>query len=125
MTLGEWYAATNVRTHTPVQEFPADAGTSRPGFVYMAAMTIGMRMMMRHEPDGGADSLGTPTNDATCVDLRASVWDYLDGESPRAVRRGIRAHLADCAHCRAYVRFQQAFLRAVRAALSDHQEPSV
>jgi anti-sigma factor RsiW len=81
-------------------------------------------MMMRHEPDGGADSLGSRTNDANCVELRASVWDYLDGESPRAMRRSLRAHLAHCAHCRAYVRFQQAFLRAVRAAFSDHQEPS-
>ena len=113
-----------MRTHTPDEEFPDNAGTSRQDFVYVAAMTTGTRMMMRHERDRDGQSLGPTTNETTCGELRASVWEYLDGESPSATRRWIRAHLADCAHCRAYVQFQQAFLRAVRAALSDNQEPS-
>src|SRR4030095_13845304 len=88
----------------------------------MAATTTGMRMMMRHARWDRAAHLATPTNEATCAEPRAVAWTYLDHESPWWERRWVRAHTARCDHCRAYLQFQRAFLRAVRAGL--HHEPA-
>ena len=93
-------------------------GTSRRGFVYMTAITDRMRMMMTHEQQGGGKHRWIPTNEATCADLRAAAWSYLDSESPSSERRWIHAHVAQCDPCRAYLKFLRAFLRAVRVELS-------
>jgi hypothetical protein len=83
-------------------------------------------MMMRHEqPDPTEEQPGNCAGeqpgscagdpDVTCGGLAAMAWSYLDDELPWCERRRIRAHLARCHHCRAYLHFQRAFLRAVRA----------
>jgi hypothetical protein len=84
----------------------------------MAAIAIRIRMMMRHDKRDEAHDVGFPTADATCTELRAIAWSYLDGELPRVERRWIRAHLIHCDHCRPYVQFLRAFLRALRAELT-------
>jgi mycothiol system anti-sigma-R factor len=87
----------------------------------MPAIATGMRMMMRHEQDepneGQPDDCADDT-DLTCEQVSAMVWSYLDDELPWCDRRRIRAHIAHCHHCRAYLHFQRAFLRAVRAELN-------
>ena len=120
---------TSVRTHNPIEEFPATSksfsGTSRGRFVYMAAIAIGIRMMMRHDKRDDARDVGIRGAGATCDELRAHAWSYLDGELTRAERRWIHAHLIHCAHCRDYVQYLRAFLRVLRAELKrEHQEPS-
>jgi len=73
--------------------------------------------MMRRGREDGHD-VGIPSTGAPCAWLRGVAWSYLDDESPWWERRRIRAHLAECPHCRAYVQFLRAFLRALRAELS-------
>lgn len=82
-------------------------------------------MMMRHDRRDDADDIVLPRTEATCDELRAAAWSYLDGESPPREQRSIDAHLMDCVHCRAYMQYLRAFLHALRAELRrDHQEPS-
>jgi len=91
----------------------------------MAACATRVCVMIRHDRDDAAD-IGFPSTSATCTELRAVVWSYLDDESPRWERRWIRAHLTDCDHCHAYVRFLRAFLRVLRAELGhEHADDAV
>lgn len=84
-----------------------------------------MRMMMRHDKRDEARDVGSRSADATCDELRAAAWSYLDDELPRAERQWLYTHLIHCAHCRAYLQFLRTFLRVLRAELRrEHQEPS-
>ena len=77
--------------------------------------------MMRHEQHGPLDGEPGDCADATdpaCADVTAMAWSYLDDELPSCDRRRIRTHVGHCDHCRAYLHFQRAFLRAVRAELN-------
>jgi mycothiol system anti-sigma-R factor len=78
-------------------------------------------MMMRHEQHGPLE--GEPGDcaddtDPTCADVTATAWSYLDDELVTCDRQRIRSHVAHCDDCRAYLQFQRAFLRAVRAELN-------
>src|SRR5512147_3125074 len=86
----------------------------------MPAIETGMRMMMRHEQHEPAEGPGECADDTglTCADLNAMAWSYLDDDLPWCDRRRFRAHMASCDHCRGYLHFQRAFLRAVRAELN-------
>ena len=89
----------------------------------MPAIETGMRMMMRHEQHEPAEGqAGECADDTglTCADLNAMAWSYLDDELPWCDQRRIRAHMARCHHCRGYLHFQRAFLRAVRAELNRY-----
>lgn len=89
----------------------------------MPAIETGMRMMMRHEPHEPVEGQpGECADDTglTCADVHAMAWSYLDDELPWCDRRRFRAHMARCHHCRGYLHFQRAFLRAVRAELNRH-----
>jgi hypothetical protein len=85
-------------------------------------------MMMRHDKRDDARDVGFPSGTATCDDVRAVAWSYLDDELPRAERRSIRTHLMYCDHCGAYLQFLRGFLRTLRTELTraylDDQEPS-
>jgi mycothiol system anti-sigma-R factor len=87
----------------------------------MPAIATGMRMMMRHEQHGPLEEEpGDCAEDTvpTCAGVTAMAWSYLDDELPWCDRRRIRSHVAGCDPCRAYLHFQRAFLRAVRAELN-------
>jgi anti-sigma factor (TIGR02949 family) len=119
---------TRLRTHQTIEKFPVASplersvtGTSHRSLVYMATNATRMRMMVRYDRDA-ADDIGAPRSDARCAELREAVWSYLDDESSWDERRWIRAHITACSHCRAYLRFQRAFLRALRTELS-REEP--
>ena len=84
--------------------------------------------MMRHDKRDEARDVGYPNGTATCDDVRAVAWSYLDDELARAERRTIRAHLMHCDHCGAYLQFLRAFLRTLRTELTrvhpNDEEPS-
>jgi anti-sigma factor RsiW len=73
--------------------------------------------MMQHDR-GDAGDVGIPSTGAPCARLREAAWSYLDDESPWWERQRIRAHLAECPHCRAYLQFLRGFLRVLRAEFS-------
>jgi predicted anti-sigma-YlaC factor YlaD len=52
-----------------------------------------------------------------CDDVTRLVWLFLDDELTPRGSASIRVHLRECASCRAFVRFECAFLDAVHAAL--------
>ena len=57
-----------------------------------------------------------------CDDVTRLVWLLLDGELTSRAAASIRLHLRECASCRAFVRFERAFLNAMRAALRGNRE---
>jgi hypothetical protein len=52
-----------------------------------------------------------------CDDVTHLVWPFLDDELTPAAATSMRLHLRRCASCRAFVRFERAFVTAVQAAL--------
>ena len=65
-----------------------------------------------------------------CDDVTRLVWPFLDDELTPRVATSMRVHLRACATCRAFVRFERAFLTAMQAALRSsrgnlHHEPRV
>ena len=60
-----------------------------------------------------------------CDDVARLVWVFLDGELDPRGAASIRIHLRECPSCRAFVRFERTFLRAMHAALRGaSREPS-
>ncbi len=51
-----------------------------------------------------------------CQSVLRQLWDYLDGELTEARREEIAAHLRMCGKCFPTFQFEEAFLRAVKAA---------
>jgi anti-sigma factor (TIGR02949 family) len=58
-----------------------------------------------------------------CRGVLRRLWEYLDGELPRAEADGIRAHLAECARCHPQYRFQLRFLNALITAHAGREVP--
>jgi anti-sigma factor (TIGR02949 family) len=56
-----------------------------------------------------------------CESVLRQLWDYLDGELTENRRVEIAAHLRMCGKCFPTFQFEEAFLRAVKAA---GEEPS-
>lgn len=50
---------------------------------------------------------------ASCRDVIAQLWDYLDGELPPERVEEFAAHLAECARCCPQYQFEFAFLEAL------------
>ena len=61
---------------------------------------------------------------ADCEDVVRLVWPFLDDELTLRDAARVRQHLRECASCRAFVRFERAFLRAMHAALRPPRQPS-
>ena len=57
-----------------------------------------MRLLPRRDPP-------------TCREVVELVTDYLEGSLPRAERRRLEAHLADCPHCTEYLAQMRATIR--------------
>jgi anti-sigma factor (TIGR02949 family) len=49
-----------------------------------------------------------------CDEVRRHLWLYLDKETDPPTCAELDAHLADCAHCRRMVEFDQRFKQLVR-----------
>lgn len=62
-------------------------------------------------PSGAAGTSGEP---AGCPESAHDVTLYVDGELGEAERSAMEGHLEHCTACRSAVRYEQAFLRAVR-----------
>ena len=74
--------------------------------------------MMGDEPPGARlPGRAAEIEPDACVDLAALAWAYLDNEVSWSDQRWIRRHIVHCEHCRTYLYFQRAFLRALRAEL--------
>lgn len=56
-----------------------------------------------------------------CADVLRQLWDYLDGELDPARVALIEAHLVVCRRCPEHVRFERAFLDAVRRGRREHE----
>ena len=54
---------------------------------------------------------------SACDDTARLIWEFLDDELTSRDAARVRMHLRECASCRAVVRFERTFLRALRAAL--------
>ncbi len=65
-----------------------------------------MRLPQRREP-------------LVCRQVVEMVTDYLEGALPRAERRRLEAHLADCPHCTEYLAQMRATIR-LTGRLADH-----
>jgi anti-sigma factor (TIGR02949 family) len=55
----------------------------------------------------------------SCADAVRLLWDYLDGELDAERRARVRAHLAECSHCRDQYTFEGAFLHAVDRLIDE------
>jgi anti-sigma factor (TIGR02949 family) len=49
-----------------------------------------------------------------CDEVRRHLWLYLDKETDPPTCAELEAHLADCAHCRRMIEFDQRFKQLVR-----------
>jgi anti-sigma factor (TIGR02949 family) len=57
----------------------------------------------------------TPDRPAGCREVVDRLYEYLDRELDSAVERAVRGHLAECAHCFALHRFEDAYRRFLEA----------
>lgn len=55
----------------------------------------------------------------SCRDLIEFLDDYVAGRQPDGLRVAFEAHLADCRHCRDYLRTYRDTVRIARSALRD------
>jgi anti-sigma factor (TIGR02949 family) len=55
----------------------------------------------------------------SCAEAVRLLWDYLDHELDEAHRGRVRAHLAECDHCRTHYTFEGAFLRTVDRLIEE------
>ena len=62
----------------------------------------------------GSPEVGGGGECRDCHDVLGFVWLYLDHEAPPTTCEELEAHLADCAHCRRVVEFDQRFKQLVR-----------
>lgn len=93
------------QTHYVGDEFQSELRNSPGGKLLIARMT--------NESPGASQ----PHLLSDCDKLQRLVWLYLDGElAPQAASK-LQRHLRDCAACSAVMRFERAFLSAIRAAL--------
>lgn len=76
-----------------------------------------MRMMGDEPPGARLPGRAAEIEPDACADLAALAWAYLDNEVSWSDQRWIRRHIVHCEHCRTYLYFQRAFLRALRAEL--------
>lgn len=58
-----------------------------------------------------------------CRSVIRQLWEFLDGELPRAEAEEIRRHLAECEACNPQYRFQLRFLNALVRAHAAHELP--
>jgi anti-sigma factor (TIGR02949 family) len=54
-----------------------------------------------------------------CDDLRRHLWLYLDQETDPPTCAELEAHMAECAHCRRMVEFDQRFKQLVRRCADE------
>ena len=58
-----------------------------------------------------------------CDEVRRHLWVYLDKETDSPTCAELDAHLADCAHCRRMVEFDQRFKQLVRRCADAEPVP--
>jgi anti-sigma factor (TIGR02949 family) len=58
-----------------------------------------------------------------CDEVRRHLWLYLDKETDPPTCAELDAHLADCAHCRRMVEFDQRFKQLVRRCADAEPVP--
>src|SRR5512142_2372042 len=76
--------------------------------------------MARPHPPRPRITVRTDAPLASCREIRASTWEYLDGALPPSRIAAVRAHLAACASCRDRHEAAHALLGAVaRVRQSD------
>jgi anti-sigma factor (TIGR02949 family) len=59
-----------------------------------------------------------------CESAMRRLWEYLDGALGDADAEAIRAHVADCAGCRAHTEFERGLLGSITAARDEHDDPA-
>jgi anti-sigma factor (TIGR02949 family) len=59
-----------------------------------------------------------------CREVMAKLWDFIDGELPRAEFEAIRGHLAECRRCYPHYAFEISFLQALAAVRTAIPAPS-
>lgn len=57
-----------------------------------------------------------------CESAMRRLWEYLDGALPDADAAAIRAHVAECAGCRAHTEFERGLLDRITAAREEHDD---
>jgi anti-sigma factor (TIGR02949 family) len=65
----------------------------------------------------------TPDRPAGCREAVDHLYEYLDRELDPSVERAIREHLAECAHCFALHRFEDAYRRFLEARVQARSAP--
>lgn len=59
-----------------------------------------------------------------CDELKAVVYDYLDGELPAEKMSGADAHVASCASCENKISFEKSYRLLLRKSLTAQEAPS-
>jgi anti-sigma factor (TIGR02949 family) len=60
-----------------------------------------------------------------CRDIVELLGDYLDGDLPPATGEGLRAHLADCSDCTAFINTYRGTVRAARSLREEQIPPQL
>ena len=58
-----------------------------------------------------------------CQSAMRRLWEYLDGTLAPTDAEAIRAHVAECAACRAHTEFERNLLHSITAAREEHDDP--
>jgi anti-sigma factor (TIGR02949 family) len=61
---------------------------------------------------------------ASCAEVLAHLWDYLDEQITPTSAERLRAHIATCAQCRQYEDYQECFLSAMSSLKQELSAPS-
>jgi anti-sigma factor (TIGR02949 family) len=60
---------------------------------------------------------------ASCAEVLAHLWDYLDEQITPTSAERLRAHIATCTQCRKYEEYQECFLRAMSSLKQELNAP--
>ena len=60
---------------------------------------------------------------ASCAEVLAHLWDYLDEQITPTSAERLRPHIPTCAQCRQYEEYQECFLRAMSSLKQELTAP--
>jgi mycothiol system anti-sigma-R factor len=61
---------------------------------------------------------------ASCAEVLAHLWDYLDEQITPTSAERLQAHISTCSTCRGYEEYQECFLRAMAGLKQELSAPS-